>query len=49
MLFCWDVLLQLNGASLKALDIRLHPRLSAAGYAALPKVHAALAFVGAAI
>jgi hypothetical protein len=49
MLFCWDVLPQLNGASLKALDNRLHPRPSAAGYATLPMGHAALFLEGAAV
>jgi hypothetical protein len=33
------------GLSYKALDIRLHPRPSAAGYVVLPRGHAGLAFV----
>jgi hypothetical protein len=36
----------LNGPSFKELDFRLHPLPSAAVSAALPRGHAALAFVG---
>jgi len=35
----------LNGSSFKALDFRLQPLQSAAGSTALPRGHAALAFV----
>ena len=45
MLFCRGVLPWLNGPSFKALDSRLHPLPSAAVSAALPRGHAALAFV----
>jgi len=45
MLFCRGVLPQLNGPIFKALDFRLHPLPSAAVLAALPRGHAALAFV----
>jgi hypothetical protein len=43
MLFCWGVLPYLMGSSFKALDIHLHPLLSAA--IAWPRDHVALAFM----
>jgi len=45
MLFCRGVLPYLNGPSFKALDFRLHTLPSASFSAALPRGHAALAFV----
>jgi len=45
MLFCRGVLPYLNRPSFKALDVRLHPLPSAAVLAALPRGHAAIAFV----
>jgi len=45
MLFCRGVLPYLNGPSFKALDFCLHPLPSAAVLAALPRGHAAIAFV----
>ena len=45
MLFCRGVLPYLHGPSFNALDFRLHPLPSAAVSTALPRGHAALAFV----